>query len=108
MELMPMLVPLPTALPRMALPPMALPMLELPRAARAVAKLERMVVPTQEPLRKAETRTVRMRLPRTLTKARPDRTRLISRLKMHSRHKTLSRHRTTSKQMLNRPRMPAH
>lgn len=87
-----MLALLPTALP-----PMALPMPELRRGAREVEKLGRMVVPTQEPLRRAETRTVRMRRPRTLTKARPDRTRPISRLKMHSRHKTLNRHRTTSK-----------
>lgn len=103
-----MLVLLPTALPPMALPPMALPMPELQRAARAVEKLERMVVPTQEPLRKVETRTVRMRLPRTLPKARPDRTRPISRLKRDRRHRVLNKRRTASKQVLDRHRMPAH
>lgn len=92
-----MLVLLPTALPPMALPPMALPMPELQRAARAVERQGRMVVPTQEPLRRAETRTVRMRLPRTLPKARPDKTRPISRLKMHNRHRMLNKRRTASK-----------
>lgn len=90
------------ALPRMGLPPTALPTPELRRAAKAVERLGKMVVPTQEPLRRAETRTVRMRLPRTLPKARPDRTRPISRLKMDSRHRTLN------KQVPDRPRMPAH
>lgn len=99
-----MLALLPTALP----PPMAPPMPELRRVASPVERLGRMVVPTQELLRRAETRTVRMRLPRTLTKARPDRTRPISKLKMDSRHRTLNRRRTASKQALDRPRTPAH
>lgn len=96
------------ALPPTALPPTALRMPELRRVASPVERLERMVAPMQEPLRRAETRTVRMRRPRTLTKARPDRTRPISRLKMHNRHRMLNKRRTASKQMLDSPRMPAH